>query len=186
MQTTPVRPTHRRPPPGSTLIEVAVGLAIAGILLLQALPAYADWIAELRLRAHAETLARTLTLARSEAIRTGHRVTACKSADGRHCRAAGNWAQGWLLYVDANRNGAQDADEPPLAVEGPARHGIDTVGNRPVADYVAFTSLGHARLVNGGLQMGTFVACIPDRTALHVVLAHSGRVRIERTHEPCG
>lgn len=186
MRTRPARPSTRRTGAGATLIEVAIGLAIAGVLLLQALPAWADWIADLRLRVHAEALARTLTRARSEAIRTGHRVTTCKSADGRSCRAAGSWAQGWLLYVDANRNGEQDADEPPLAVEGPAEHGIVTVGNRPVAEYVAFTSLGHARLLNGGLQMGTFVACMPHRAALHVVLAHSGRVRIERTKEPCG
>jgi type IV fimbrial biogenesis protein FimT len=186
MRPNTARPSTRRADTGATLIEVAIGLGIAGLLLLQALPAWADWIADTRLRVHAEALARTLTRARSEAIRTGHRVTTCKSADGRTCRAEGAWEQGWILYVDTNRNGEQDADELPLAVEGPAQHGIVIVGNRPVAEYVAFTSLGHARLVNGGLQMGTFVACIRDRAALHVVLAHSGRVRIERTDEPCG
>ncbi len=57
--------------------------------------------------------------------------------------------------------------------------------NRPVDDYVSYTSLGQARMLNGALQMGTFVVCRRGQRALHVVLANTGRVRIEKTTDRC-
>jgi type IV fimbrial biogenesis protein FimT len=167
------------------LVELLIGLSILGLVLMLAVPVYADWLADTRVRNVAEALAQSLHRARSEAIRTGFRVTLCKSADQVHCSDTGTWAQGWLLFADTNRNAERDADELTLHVEGPALHGITLAGNRPVVDYVSYTSLGHARLLSGALQMGTFVACLPGRTALNVVLAHSGRVRIERGAEAC-
>jgi len=62
---------------------------------------------------------------------------------------------------------------------------ITIVGNRPVADYVSYTSLGHARLPNGALQMGTFTVCSSGLTALKVILGNSGRVRIAKSSELC-
>jgi type IV fimbrial biogenesis protein FimT len=170
---------------GATLIELAIGLTIFSLLLFMAAPHYRDWIADSRLRNQSEALAWSLTRARSEAMRTGFRATLCKSPDRRSCTDTGGWDQGWLLFIDDNRNAVHDDDELTLYVEGPAQHAITITGNRPVADYVSYTSVGHARLLNGGLQMGTFVACLPGRNAVKVVLAHSGRVRIERTPDRC-
>jgi hypothetical protein len=45
--------------------------------------------------------------------------------------------------------------------------------------------MGHARMLNGALQMGTFTVCRHGRKAIDVVLAHSGRVRIARTSAIC-
>jgi type IV fimbrial biogenesis protein FimT len=59
------------------------------------------------------------------------------------------------------------------------------LANRPVADYVSFTPLAQARLVNGGLQMGTLTVCRPGHAAIRVVLANSGRVRLESSAESC-
>jgi hypothetical protein len=39
-------------------------------------------------------------------------------------------------------------------------------------------------MLNGELQMGTFVVCKPGQKAIHAVLANSGRVRIDRTVQP--
>lgn len=170
---------------GATLIELGIGLTILALLLVMAAPHYRDWIADSRLRNQSEALAWSLTRARSEAMRTGFRATLCKSPDGQSCTDDGGWDQGWLLFIDDNRNAAREPDEPTLYIEGPAQHAISITGNRPVADYVSYTSVGHARLLNGGLQMGTFVACLPGRSAIKVVLAHSGRVRMERTLDRC-
>lgn len=89
------------------------------------------------------------------------------------------------MYVDENHNGQVEDDEIVLHKEGPAPDGISIQGNRPIADYLSYTSLGHARLLNGGLQMSTFVVCKPGQNALKVVLANSGRARIDKTPEIC-
>ena len=168
-----------------TLIEFAVALAIAGLLAVMAFPAFYEWIGAYELANVAKHLAETMTRARTEAVRRGHRVNLCKSIDGQQCADHGNWEVGLVMFVDANHNGRIDVDEKILEVEGPAPRGISVSGNRPVDDYVSYMELGHARMLNGALQMGTFVVCRRGQRALHVVLANTGRVRIERTSDIC-
>ena len=170
---------------GFTFIEIMIALVIFGVLLTTALPAYRDWIAAQQLANHAHFIADTLDVARSEAIKHGYRVNLCKTPDRRQCTDVGGWEQGWLLFVDENRSGQLDDDTIVLHREGPAGDGITMHGNRPVEDYVSYTSLGHARLLSGALQMGTFVICKPGQNALKVVLANSGRARIDKTSDRC-
>jgi len=170
---------------GFTLIEIMIALVIFGLLLSATLPAYRDWIAAQKLANHAHFIADTLDLARSEAIKHGYRVNLCKSRDRRQCTDDGGWEQGWLMFVDENRSGQVDDDEIVLHREGPAGDGITMHGNRPIEDYVSYTSLGHARLINGALQMGTFIICKSGQSALKVVLANGGRARIDRTKNRC-
>ncbi len=177
---------HRRTKIGGfTFIEIMIALVILGMLITFGLPSYRDWIAAQQLANHARFIADTLHVARSEAIKHGYRVNLCKARDGRQCTDTGGWEQGWLLFVDENRSGQIDDDEIVLHREGPAGDGITMRGNRPVEDYVSYTSLGHARLLGGALQMGTFIICKPGQNALHVVLANSGRARIDKTSERC-
>ena len=170
---------------GFTFIEIMIALVVFGVLLTAALPAYRDWIAAQQLANHAHFIADTLDLARSEAIKHGYRVNLCKTRDRRRCADDGGWEQGWLMFVDENRSGQVDDDTVVLHREGAARDGITMHGNRPVEDYVSYTSLGHARLLGGALQMGTFVICKSGQNALKVVLANSGRARIDKTTDRC-
>ena len=170
---------------GFTLIEIMIALVVFGVLLTTALPAYRDWIAAQQLANHAHFIADTFDLARSEAIKHGYRVNVCKTRDRRRCADVGGWEQGWILFVDEDRSGQVDDDTIVLHREGPAGNGITMHGNRPVEDYVSYTSLGHARLLSGALQMGTFVICKSGQNALKVVLANSGRTRIDKTRDRC-
>ena len=169
---------------GSTLVELLLGLAVAGVLLRLALPLYSDWIADYQLLNHAQLLAGSMTVARTEAVKRAFHVHLCKSPDRQHCVTSGTWASGFIVYVDENGDGRADAGEL-LRIEGPASPGITVVGNAPVEDYVSYTSLGTARLDNGALQMGTFTVCRSGRRAIDVVLANSGRVRIQKSTLPC-
>jgi len=173
------------PAAGFTLIELVVTLSILGVLVAAGLPSYYQWIASRQVANQAQFLADTLDLARSEAIKHGYRVSVCKSLDRRQCTTRGGWEAGWIMYVDENHDGDIDADEQVIRLEGPALDGITVHGNRPVADFVSYTPLGHARLLSGALQMGTFVVCKPGQSALKVVLANSGRARIEKTADRC-
>jgi type IV fimbrial biogenesis protein FimT len=162
-----------------------IGLSIAGLLLGLALPHYRDWIAEYQLLNHAQHLAGSMNTARSEAVKRAIHVNLCKSPDRRQCADAGGWEDGFIVYVDVNRDGQIDTDEPVLRIDGPAPQGITVRGNRPLDDYVSYTSMGSARLLNGGLQMGTFTMCRSGQRAIDVVLANSGRVRIQKTPTIC-
>ena len=177
---TPTR-THA----GFTLAELLIGMAIAALLMGLAVPSFRDMLARQRHMGHAEHLAWSLNRARSEAIKRGFRVNLCKSADGATCGTGGSWQTGFLVHVDADANGQIDAAEPLLRIDGAAPGDVTISANHPVADYVSYTPLGHARLLNGALQMGTFTLCSSGRSAIRVVLANSGRARIVRTNVPC-
>ena len=182
----PTGPTRaRRPRPGWTLIELLLGLAIAALLTVFALPMYADWIAESQMMNYARDLAGSMNVARSEAIKRGTRVNLCKSANRSTCAIGGDWAQGFVVYVDRDHDGQLDVGESAIQVVAPASPGISARGNRPIADYVSYTSLGTARLLNGALQMGTLTVCRSGQKAVDVVLANSGRARIQRTALRC-
>jgi type IV fimbrial biogenesis protein FimT len=171
---------------GFSLVELLIAIAIFGLLVLAAGPSYRNWIAAQELANHAHFLAGTLNLARSEAIKTGYRVNLCKSPDRQQCADDGSgWEGGWILYVDENQDGEISAGETVIRIDGPPGNGITVRGNRPVSDYVSYTSLGHARMLSGALQMGTFVVCKPGQNALEVVLANSGRARVQPTGQPC-
>ena len=61
---------------GFSLIELIVGMAILGILMGLGIPAFSDWMRNARVRTTAESALNGLQLARAEAVRRGHHVTA--------------------------------------------------------------------------------------------------------------
>jgi type IV fimbrial biogenesis protein FimT len=170
---------------GFTLVELMIGLAIATLLLAAAAPQWRARIAAGELRERAEALAAALASVRSEAIKRGTRVDLCSSADRAACAPSGEWEAGWLGFVNAAAAPAPLPGTPVVAMERRARAGITIRGNGPVAQYVSYTALGHARRRDGALQMGTFTVCRRGQQALKVVLANSGRTRIDATTEDC-
>ena len=137
------------PAGGFTLIELLTAVVLLGALLMTAPAAYADWIAAQQLANHTRYFADTLQLARSEAIKHGFRVNVCKSSDGRQCDARAGWESGWIMFVDQNRDGEVEDEEQIIRREGHAPDGVTVTANHPVADYVSYTALGHARLLSG-------------------------------------
>ena len=168
---------------GVTLLELLIALVIAGVVLTLALPTWGGWFAEQALRDRAEALLHTLDRARSEAVKRGHRVDVCPESAGDCPGAAASWEGGWKIVVPATPG--SDVAALAVAREPRAAPGVTIRGNRPVADYVSYTSLGHARRADGSLQMGTFVICQRGHKARKVILANSGRARIEQTAEDC-
>ena len=77
-----------------------------------------------RMTGQANDLMADLNIARSEAIKRNLRVYLCTSNNGTSCTATPGpqpWAQGWLIFVDANGDGVKNAAELPLKSHAGAR-----------------------------------------------------------------
>lgn len=165
---------------GFTLLELMAALAIAAIVFALGVPGLGAWMAEQELQDRADALLHALDLARSEAIKRGGRVDVCPGT--AECSGgAMPWEDGWAVVPEAVRG----SGTPAIARERRASPGITIRGNRPVADYVSYTGFGHARRFDGALQMGTFTVCRPGHRGRKVILANSGRARIETPPDGC-
>ena len=88
---------------GFTLIEAVIAMAIAGILLGVAVPAWQDAMARSRASATRGELLATWTVAVGHAARTGTEVVLCPSA-GVECRNSFDWSEGWIAFADLDGN----------------------------------------------------------------------------------
>ena len=96
---------------GFTLIELMITVVIVSVVLAIAVPSFYTTIKNNRLRTQADRLVTTFNLARSEAVKRSIDVVVCPSSDGATC--GGNYAQGWLVFADLDRDGALDTGGTP-------------------------------------------------------------------------
>jgi type IV fimbrial biogenesis protein FimT len=98
----PIRTERLRRFAGFTLLELMTTLSVVGIVLAVGVPSYLTVIRNNRAAANANELVSALTIARSEAVRRGDRVSLCRSSDGASC--GGTWTDGWIVFVDGAAN----------------------------------------------------------------------------------
>lgn len=141
---------------GFSLVELLVSIAVAGVLVSLAMPAYQQFVSETRLTTHSNEFLSMLMLARSEAVKRNTRVTVCKSKDGLACIKEGSWEQGWIIFVDGASLGDVDDDDTILRVHGAIAQNVAMVGNARVADYISYVGNGRTQMFSGAMQGGTF------------------------------
>jgi type IV fimbrial biogenesis protein FimT len=104
---------------GVTLLELMVTLSVLGVLLAIGVPAYTNMTRANQISAQSNNLLQSFTLARSEALKRGLRVSVCpiKNDDTSACQTAADWASGWMVFEDDFGNaGALDVGDRPLQV----------------------------------------------------------------------
>jgi type IV fimbrial biogenesis protein FimT len=115
--------THRlATAPGHTLVELAVTIAVGGLLAAMAVPAFNNLLND-RDIGQINSLASSLNYARNEAIKVNHGgVQVCTSSDGRNCNGGTNWNQGWIV-----RETLANATGPTVLQYVPAFDGANRV-----------------------------------------------------------
>lgn len=138
---------------GFSLIELMVVIAILGILMSTAVPAFSEWIAGQRVRETAADIHTSLMRARSEAISRGLPTSITPVTTS----GVTSWANGWYI---ANPDGTYNPDpaNPTVFIEqhGPAQN-LTISG----AGTVTFTSVGRL----SGVALAIRIAA-PPATAL--------------------
>jgi type IV fimbrial biogenesis protein FimT len=178
---------------GFTLTELMITVAIIGILATVGVPQLQTFMQGNRLVASTNELLSALHIARSEAIKLNSRVSICSSNNGSTCSGSDNWANGWVVFVDADSNLAGTAaactatgtdcllrvhegfNDNQLTVSG-----LDN--NAAAITSLTFTSRGLPRN-NGASQSGIFNLCRLDANgstvdSRAVVLSLAGRARV--------
>ena len=169
---------------GVTLLELIVTLAIVAIVATLGVPGFQQMLRNNRLSTQTNEFLAALSLARSEAIKRGVRVSLCKSADGANCITSGGYQQGWIVFVDSsNPPGATtptvDAGEVVLRVYAALPGRLALTGNSTVQSYVSYVAGGMSQLLSGGFQAGTLTLCATPEARL-IVINSMGRARVAK------
>ena len=149
----------KRAHPGFTLIEMMIGLAVMGILLAIALPAFDQFLQNTKIRNAAELTMTGLNLARAEAMRRNSSVRFQMVSDLTSSCSGSSVSLNWVVSVvdptGACNQTPSDTTAPRIiqkrsALEGTAGVAVATNG----ASAAVFNGLG--RVTSGGLTQLDF------------------------------
>jgi len=129
---------------GFTLVELMVTIAIVAILSAIALPSFSTAIRSSRLASATNEFIAAVNLARSEAAKSNRAARICASSNGTSCST--DWSQGWIVWADANGDGAPQSDE--IRRHQQALNGM-TVVSSSAAGFI-FTARGECSNCSGG------------------------------------
>jgi type IV fimbrial biogenesis protein FimT len=181
----------RSPQNGLTLVELTVAIAVVSILAAIGLPSYRYVTTSNRISSEVNGLLLDLQYARSEALKQGRTVSICPAtaAVPPACRGDSKWENGWIVFMDVNGNGLEDApaSEPVLKFQPSFAANKDTfvsdngvtaitynregfaAGLTPAAGYITITL--HDKTANK-----TWTRCLEVNTIGKVRVEHAGDV----------
>ncbi len=172
--TSPRNPT---PQHGVTLLELMIALSVLGILLAIGVPSYTSITRENQIASQSSNLLQTFTLARSEALKRGLRVSICPIAndDTSTCMAATDWAGGWMIFEDDfGGAGTLDPGDRTLRLFAPAP-GITITATAAAVTYLSTAS------AQAGVTFNVSKNGCTGTQRRTVSVAATGRTSIART-----
>lgn len=182
---------------GYTLIELMIVVAVLSLLLAIGLPRLNVFFSGNRMVTNTNALVSAISIARSEAIKSGNRVTVCKSGNADAgtpaCATAGGWEQGWIVFQDTDNTVGQynASSDGRILRRQPGLDGNKTTirtADTDIQNYISFTSRGVPKAANGAAQSGMFRIC-DDRglsnaagntIARGAILSAAGKVRLTK------
>lgn len=155
---------------GFSLIEMLVALAVLAIALSLSAPGFGRLLDEHRLQVATQELQAALNQTRATAVLAGQPISIA-ALDG-------DWAHGWILFVDSNNNGIREPTEQLLATHA-ALPNITVIPDSTSRRYVHYTPGGYSIQPSGAFHSGHFVLCANTQSASRIVINRAGRIRRE-------
>jgi type IV fimbrial biogenesis protein FimT len=141
---------------GFTLIELLVTVALASILLGLGIPSFYETIKNNRLTGYANELLSALSLARSQAVKTGKRVTVRKVDNNSFTNLSptAEWENGWDVFIDETGDGIYNGADSLIKTYSALKSNYTLRGGNPFTSRITY-------LPTGGLSglTGRFVVC---------------------------
>jgi type IV fimbrial biogenesis protein FimT len=156
---------------GFSLTELLVTTTLISITTGIGVPSMSDFIKNDRQSTQINTLVGHLALARSQAVTLAQPVSVCASSDLATC-GSNDWANGWIVYVDADASGDVSNGDDLLRVQE-ALPGDSTLTSS-AGSAITFDDRGFAPA-----NAGSFSLC-DSRGAEHlksITIMITGRVR---------
>ncbi|MDH3788411.1 MAG: GspH/FimT family pseudopilin [Xanthomonadales bacterium] len=157
---------------GFTVLELMITACVAGILLLTGLPSLQQFGRQQRMKAAIGQLQNDLMMGRSEAVMRNLAAVACPGNPSSGCSGIPDWADGWIVFSDANGDRQFQAGETLL------RHGQHienmNISGSAGRHEVRFFPNGSAPGSNGSI---TFCGLGGPAEARKLVISNLGRIR---------
>ncbi len=161
---------------GLTVLELMIGLAALGVVVLIAVPGSTLLLDKYRMKVTSDAIITGLELAKSEANARSAEVILCPSSNGHTCRKDGDWNHGWLVFSDGNGNGSVQEIELIQAFDAPSEK-IRISADGALKNWAAFTATG--LVGDNDAESGQFRICLqdPNSSAILLTVAADGWVQ---------
>ena len=164
-------PAYQR---GVTLIETITVIAVIIITAGIALPGYGQFLNSNRQTTAINQFSTTLAQARYNAVNRMQRVVLCPSTNKTDCTGGYEWQQGYISFVDNDRDRNRDPSEEILVVT-----------EEQASPLTIRTSIGRQRIIfhTSGASPGsnsTIRFCTENIAGKALVLSNTGRARLAR------